>query len=98
MGSVSQFRIMGGVIGLAIVTAAYKSFVQSRLGQFLTDDEISRLLQSAESIKTFAPDVQDQIRKIFAGGYNLQFRILIAFASAQIPSSVLMWQKKQITV
>jgi hypothetical protein len=98
MGSVSQFRIMGGVIGLAIVTAAYKSYVASHLNTFLTLSEQTRLLKTAEAILQFDAVTQEKITMVFAGAYNLQFRILIAFAGAQIPSSLLMWQKNQIRI
>lgn len=98
LGSISQFRIMGGVIGLAIVTAAYKGYVNSHLGDFLTNEERAQLLKSAGNIALFDPNAQDDIRSVFAGGYNLQFRILIAFAAAQIPSSLLMWQKEQVRI
>jgi len=98
LSSVSQFRMLGGVIGLAIVTAAYKGYVNSRIEQILTREQSDRLFDSAAAIATFEPQIQERIKIIFAGGYNLQFRILIAFAAAQIPSSMLMWQKKQIVV
>ena len=98
LGSVTQFRIMGGVIGLAIVTAAYKGYIQSHLGSFLTPEEMSQLLESAHNILLFDANKQDQIREAFARGYNIQFRILIAFAAAQIPSSLLMWQRKQTLI
>lgn len=98
LGSVTQFRIMGGALGLAIVTAAYKGFVISRLDKFLALEQRQAILQSAEAIQSLTPAVQAEVKKIFAGGYNLQFRVLIAFAAAQIPSSLLMWQKKQIVV
>ncbi|KAA8564176.1 hypothetical protein EYC84_011123 [Monilinia fructicola] len=98
LGCVSQFRVMGGVIGLAIVTAAYKGYVIGRLDQFLALEQMNLILDSADAISLLPPDVQVQVRRVFAGGYNLQFRILIAFAAAQIPSSLLMWQKKQIRV
>ena len=98
LGAITQFRIMGGVIGLAIVTAAYKGYVLSHLSQFVTPQERDSLLQSTKALLTLSPEVQDHVRAIFAAGYNLQFRILIAFAAAQIPSSLLMWQKKQIVV
>lgn len=88
---------MGGVIGLAIVTAAYKGYVNSHL-EFLTLEERAQLLKSVEHIVLFDTETQDHIRSVFAGGYNLQFRILIAFSAAQIPSSLLMWQKKQIQI
>jgi hypothetical protein len=89
---------LGGVVGLAIATAVYKTFTLSRLDKFLTGEEIDTLLQQADSIALFSDEIQAQIRTIYAGGYNQQFKILAAFAAAQIPSSLLMWQKKQILV
>jgi len=89
---------MGGVIGLAIVTAAYKGYIKSNLENFLTPNELSQLLESAQNISLFGANKQDKVRAVFAGGYNLQFRILIAFAAAQIPSSVLMWRRNQIRI
>jgi len=95
---VTQFRVMGGVIGLAIVTAAYKSYVRLHLSTFLSAEELTKILDSAHNIFIFGQHQQIRIREIFAGAYNLQFRILIAFAAAQIPSSVLMWQNHQIVI
>ncbi|KAM0308687.1 hypothetical protein ACHAO8_009778 [Botrytis cinerea] len=98
LGCVTQFRIMGGALGLAIVTAAYKGYVTSRLKAFLNLEEQLSVFESAKYIQSLSPELQGRVREIFAGGYNLQFRILIALAAAQIPSSLLMWQKEQIVV
>lgn len=89
---------MGGVIGLAIVTTVQNSFVKSMLSQSLSRDQIDQLLQSAEVVATFAPETRTVIKTAFANGYNIQMKILAGFAAAQIPSSLLMWQKKQIIV
>lgn len=83
-------------MGLSIVTAAYKGYVTSRLDAVLTEEQRQLILDSASFIQTLSPEVQERVREIFSGGYNLQFRILIGFAAAQIPSSLLMWQRKQI--
>ncbi|THV52412.1 hypothetical protein BGAL_0080g00350 [Botrytis galanthina] len=98
VSSITQFRILGGVLGIAIATAAYKSNIISNLDKIVTKEQRSLILESTSIIKTFDPRVQMQIRGVFAEGYNLQFRILVAFAAAQIPSSLLMWQEKQIVV
>ncbi|TGO56767.1 hypothetical protein BCON_0073g00010 [Botryotinia convoluta] len=98
VSSITQFRILGGVLGIAIATAAYKSNIISDLDRILTKEQRSLILESTSIIKTFDPKVQIQIRGVFAKGYNVQFRILVAFAAAQIPSSLLMWQEKQIVV
>ena len=89
---------MGGVIGLAIVTTASNGSVRSGLAQFLSGGQIDDLLRSAEAIPTFPPETQIAIKTVFADGYNLQMKILSGFAAAQIPSSMIMWQKKQIVV
>ncbi|TVY80405.1 MFS thioclapurine efflux transporter tcpA [Lachnellula suecica] len=96
LGSVTQFRIMGGLIGLAVVSAVSRNTVSSDLKRFLTEDQIKLILQSTGSINLFTPSLQQEIRNVFANGYNLQFKILLGFSAAQIPSSLLMWQKKQI--
>lgn len=98
MSSVAQFRVMGGVIGLAIVTAALNGLVRSKLRGILSYAQIEELLRSAAAIASTSAADRDQIRSAFAEGYNLQMKILAGLAAAQIPSSLVMWQKKQIVV
>ena len=98
LGSVTQFRIMGGVIGLAIVTTVQNSFVRHRLSQSLSPNQIDQFLQSPEAAALFSPEIQLAIKKTFTDGFNIQLKILAGFAAAQIPSSLMMWQKKQIVV
>lgn len=98
MGSIAQFRVLGGAVGLAVVTTVLNNFVRPRLVEFSSEGSITALLQSAEAIGSFAPDTQLLIKSTFAEGYNLQMKILAGFAAAQVPSSILMWQKKQIMV
>jgi MFS-type transporter involved in bile tolerance (Atg22 family) len=98
MGAVAQFRVMGGVVGLAIVATVLNGYVRAHLTQFLSKGEVDSLLQSAGTVATFTTEVQALIKDVFAKGYNLQMKILAGFAAAQIPSSMLMWQKKQIRV
>jgi hypothetical protein len=40
--------------------------------------------------------MQTSIRTIFGQGYNVQMVIMIGFAAAQIPASLLMWTKKPL--
>lgn len=98
MGSITQFRIMGGAIGIAIATTLLNGLLRSRLSDFLSQPQVDILLLSAKSVSSFPPTTQLMIRKAFAEGFNLQMKVLAGFAAAQIPSSFLMWQKKQITV
>ena len=89
---------MGGVLGLAIVTTVLNGFVRSKLHLYLSQEQIASLLRSAANVNSFAAQDQLLIRDVFAAGYNLQMKIMAGFAAAQIPSSLIMWQKPQIKV
>lgn len=98
MGSVAQFRGMGGVIGIALTTTLLNGLLRSRLAGFLSQAQINTILQSAKSLSSFPPTTQVMVRQAFAEGFNLQMKVLAGFAAAQIPSTILMWQKEQIMV
>ena len=94
MGAQTQFRALGGVIGLAIATNALNSYVKSRLSGSLTSEQLANLLQSIETVRLLPADLQDIIRSTFAEGYDLQMRIMIGFGAAQILMLAMMWEKK----
>lgn len=98
MGSIGQFRVMGGVIGLAIITTAFNGLVRSQLSDLLSGSELETLLKSPGTIALFTPDTQEIIRTTFAEGYTLQVKILAGLAAGQIPAALLMWEKAQIMV
>ncbi|KAL5041369.1 hypothetical protein BDW71DRAFT_217899 [Aspergillus fruticulosus] len=98
MGAVAQFRVMGGCIGIAIVTAVANGYLQSHLQQVLGPDELRAVLQSAADLSTLSPADQGTVRGAFSASYNLQMKILTGFAGGQVFASLLMWQEKQITL
>ena len=97
-GAVVQFRLMGGVIGLAIVTAVLNGFVRSHLSQFLSQDEITNLLQTQTAFDNVAGPDADLVREIFAAAFNVQMRVVIGISAAQIPFSLLLWKKPQLVI
>ncbi|KAJ5692410.1 hypothetical protein N7462_001833 [Penicillium macrosclerotiorum] len=92
-GAIIQLRFLGGAIGLAIASTVLNSLLKKHLHGIISDSDISSLMQSTEIIATFSPEMQEQIREIFADSYDSQFKIMIGFAAAQIPVSALLWQK-----
>lgn len=91
-----QFRTMGGVIGLAITITVMNSYLKSNLIDFLSPTEIATLLQTTQASAALPPALREVVTGVFASGYNLQIRIMIGFSAAQIPTTMLMWQKKHI--
>lgn len=56
------------------------------------------MLDTTSVINSFPPDVQTKVRAIFGRGYNLQMEIMIGFAVALIPSTLLMWTNDPIMI
>lgn len=98
MSAMVQFRTMGGTIGLATATGVLNSHVKSHLAQILSPDQISALLRTTNAFATLPPELLDPVRMIFARGYNLQLQVMIGFAAAQLPVTLLMWKRKNIVV
>jgi len=67
--------------------------LKSNLKEVLSPNELATLLQTIEIISTLSPNKQEIVREVFARSYNVQFRIMIGFAAAQIPAAVLLWRK-----
>jgi hypothetical protein len=98
MGSVTQFRMMGGAITLAIINTVRNDFLKSSLKEVLKPEQISTLLGFSHPSSNLDPATQQVVGRKLAEGYNLQTKILAGMAGVQLLSSFLMWQKKQIKV
>ncbi|CAG8976533.1 hypothetical protein HYALB_00011010 [Hymenoscyphus albidus] len=99
MGAVSQLRPMGGAIVLAITTSVFNNYTRPRLGELLGPLGYgSSNVPTGELLTHLPTDLREEARGILAHGYNLQMIILCAFAAAQIPATLLLWQKKPIRV
>ena len=98
MGSVTQFRLMGGAVTLSIINTARNAYLRSNLKGLLTPEQIGSLLDFAPTSKALDPATKHAVGIKLAEGYNLQTKILAAMAGVQVLSSLLMWQKKQIKV
>ncbi|KAI4166361.1 MAG: hypothetical protein LQ342_000251 [Letrouitia transgressa] len=96
MGATVQFRMMGGAIGLAVVTSVFNSYTQSRLSKILLPDQLDAVLDTSHAIAALDPTLRSAVRTIFAEAYRLQFRILIGTAAAQYLATALMWQRKPL--
>jgi len=92
--AITQFKVLGGAIGLAIVISAMNRSIRSDLLEVLPVIQVKEVLDTTSIIKSMPPDVQATVREIFGRGYNLQMKIMVGFAVAQIPSTILMWTKK----
>ncbi|KAJ5713108.1 MFS general substrate transporter [Penicillium malachiteum] len=98
MGAIAQFRILGGSIGLAIVTAIEHSYLRGHLSKFLTGSVVKAVLDSTAVIASLPSDTQAHVRGTYGGSYNLQMNVLAGMAGIQLLTSFLMWQNNLIRV
>lgn len=99
MGAVTQLRIMGGAIVLAIATSVFNSYSTSQLADYMSRYSITRdAIYSSQGIASLSEIDRQAVKTILARAFNRQMVVLTAFAAAQIPTSFLLWRKQQIKV
>lgn len=96
MGAIAQFRVMGGSIGLAIITAIHNSYLRSHLTRFLGHDGTEAVLRSTGVITTLPSRTQELIRGIYADSHALQMNVLAGLAGGQVLTAMAMWQRNPI--
>ena len=87
---VAQFRILGGVISLAIVTCGSIQVIRNSLLENITADQTHSILERLEIVRLLPENVQAHVRESFGRGFDLQMKVIITFAAAHIPSTLLM--------
>ena len=92
--AIAQFRLLGRVIGLAIVTSVLNRSIRPKLLQLLFLGQMDPLLESTNVLSTFLEAMQLVVRSTLAESYGLQMKVLIGFAMAQLSATLLMWNKK----
>ena len=93
MGAVGQFRMLGGSIAVAICTNVLNNLVNSNLQAVLSSDQLARLLDSAQTLGTLTPSLQDTVRDVYTEGYSKQLKILTAFSGGAILATLMMWER-----
>lgn len=79
-----QFRILGGLVALSIVVSVSTPYVRSRLDGLVPPEQVLLILERTETINDLSADVARQVRILFGESYNLQVKVMIAFAAAKV--------------
>jgi hypothetical protein len=87
----SQFRNLGGLIGIAIVISVSTPYIRSHLSKIVPVEVAASLLERTDLIQQLPPDTLERVRMLFRKAYNLQVKVLIGFAAAKLPVTALMW-------
>ena len=90
MGAGMQFRYLGGVIGLGVVTTIFDSTLRPQLSSILTADEVSRVLQSTALISRLPAPLQQPVQEVFGNSFAMEWKALLGFICAQVPAAIMM--------
>jgi hypothetical protein len=96
--AVVQLRMLGGALGLALVTAIMNSSLKSTLTEVLSHQQIALIFRTTQAIQDLPEPLRTAVREAFLDGYNTQLHILTGFATAQVPATFLIWQKEQVRI
>lgn len=96
--AVVQLRMLGGALGLALVTATMNSSLKHTLTQMLSSQQVVQVFRTTETIGHLPEPVKTAVREAFLKGYNTQLHILVGFAAAQVPATFLIWQKEPVRI
>ncbi|RYP71921.1 hypothetical protein DL771_004524 [Monosporascus sp. 5C6A] len=94
MGAITQIRVLGGTIGLAISATVLNNHVKPRLATLLTPEQLREISESVGYINTLPDLTRDAARQIFADGYNAQMRAMLYFNVVIFISAVILWERK----
>ncbi|KAK8119284.1 major facilitator superfamily transporter [Apiospora kogelbergensis] len=99
MGAITQVRVLGGTIGLAISATILNNHLASRLPSLLTSSEMQQVSQSLSFVSSLPDATRDAVREVFAEGYNTQMRAMLYFSAATwLCAAVLLWEKRLRTI
>ncbi|PGH19325.1 hypothetical protein AJ80_04078 [Polytolypa hystricis UAMH7299] len=93
MGAITQVRVLGGSIGIAICQAILSSRVRHDLRQTLSKQQLADLLKSTSTIATLTPDQQRATSQAYGRGFKLQTIVLLGFAGASLLTSLLVFKR-----
>ena len=96
VAAITQFRTLGGALGLAIVNSVFTGFLRSSLLSYIATDTINAVLESIALIDSLPSSIQSTVRHLFAHGYALQSEIMLGFVVAQFLATLLFWKPKTV--
>jgi hypothetical protein len=99
MSAMVQARILGGTLGLAVVTTVFTGYVHRELSHAsFSASDVDIFLRSTKDFDAL-DEVKARIgRMVFATGHNVQMMIVAGFSGAQIPAALLIWSMPQIRI
>ncbi|KAH8695843.1 major facilitator superfamily domain-containing protein [Phaeosphaeriaceae sp. PMI808] len=83
-GALIQFRALGGVLGVSIITAAFNNFLRENLKYIISNTSTPDLLTKIQEVYRLPSSQQLELRKVLSQAYGIQSKILLGFGVLQV--------------
>ncbi|KAF2438547.1 MFS multidrug transporter-like protein [Karstenula rhodostoma CBS 690.94] len=94
--AMSQFRVLGGLVGIAIATSLSTPYLRSNISRIAPPSSAALILEKTANIHLLPTELRVEVEKVFAESFGLQIKLVIGFAAAQIPATALMWTRQVV--
>ncbi|PKX89046.1 MFS general substrate transporter [Aspergillus novofumigatus IBT 16806] len=93
MGAITQIRVLGGTISLAIGSTVLNNHVKPRILSIVSPKEAQAIYDSLSAIQDLAPSQQAAVKRVFAEGYNLQNIFMTALTALSLITACFLWER-----
>jgi hypothetical protein len=97
-GIVSQARVLGGSIGLAVATIVFNRKLAHSLGGSLSSTALHNLQQSLSTIANLPPEEQAAVVKVYAQSFNDQLRICTYVSAFGVVAALCTYQRNPVDI
>ncbi|KAI9727831.1 MAG: hypothetical protein M1834_007877 [Cirrosporium novae-zelandiae] len=94
MGALTQIRVLGGTVSLAICSTILNNHLKSDIGPILTRAQIQDVFESTSAILDLDQGIQQEVRCVFGAGYNKEMKTMLYFTIAGFLTILLIWEKQ----
>lgn len=97
MGAITQVRVLGGAIGVAIAHAILNGQVRGELREVLGEKMLAALLRSAAEIEQMTDEQAMATRECYGTSFNAQARIMMYFTAASLLVTLFTFRRRPIS-
>lgn len=94
VGTISQLRVLGGVIGVVICRVVREAYLRSHLSSVVSPGVLESLVSSLATIEQLSPQETGATRAIYGQASNAQFRVLTYIAAANFCLAFFTWRRR----
>jgi hypothetical protein len=95
-GSITQIRVLGGLIGIAVGQSLLNARLLADLKTVLPPDKLTALLRSTSAIAGFTSEEKAATAQSYGEAFNLQNKVMLGFGAAGLLASLGAWRRKPV--